>query len=234
MYYRKDGESSFSIGVRQPDREVGAKPWGITDAVWNRRVGEARGHLNNFALYNAPPEHGAAHAGVLLPEPVGQPDHAAGGDGVHARRCVQADARLQSAGEPFPFPFQRAAHRRRAPSTRSRPGCRCFATSASTSRYSPTSTRDSHPNDTGKVRLDEQKVYFQGCERFSDRDFLLIPGEEPDREFRRPLHVPVPAAACSSLMRRKPRRTSSRSTEDLPELRQGLPHRQRRRMSLTC
>jgi len=41
-------------GVRQPDREVGAKPWGISDAVWNRRVGEARGHLNNFALYNAP------------------------------------------------------------------------------------------------------------------------------------------------------------------------------------
>ena len=28
---------------------------------------------------------------------------------------------------------------------------------------------DSHPNDTGKMRLDEQKVYFQGCERFSDR-----------------------------------------------------------------
>jgi hypothetical protein len=26
-------------------------------------------------------------------------------------------------------------------------------------------------------------VYFQGCERFSDRDFLLIPGEEPDRNF---------------------------------------------------
>ena len=29
VYYRKDSESSFSIGVRQPDREVGAKPWGI-------------------------------------------------------------------------------------------------------------------------------------------------------------------------------------------------------------
>ena len=42
---------------------------------------------------------------------------------------------------------------------------------------------DSHPTDTGKVRLDEQKVYFQGCERFSDKDFLLIPGEEPDANF---------------------------------------------------
>ena len=42
---------------------------------------------------------------------------------------------------------------------------------------------DSHPTDTGKIRLDEQKVYFDGCERFSDRDFLLIPGEEPDANF---------------------------------------------------
>jgi hypothetical protein len=42
---------------------------------------------------------------------------------------------------------------------------------------------DSHPADTGTVRLNEQKMYFAGCERFSDRDFLLIPGEEPDANF---------------------------------------------------
>jgi len=42
---------------------------------------------------------------------------------------------------------------------------------------------DSHPNDTGTTRLNEQKVYFDGCARFSDRDFLLIPGEEPDANF---------------------------------------------------
>ena len=33
------------------------------------------------------------------------------------------------------------------------------------------------------IRLNEQKVYFEGCERFSDRDLLLIPGEEPDANF---------------------------------------------------
>ncbi len=43
---------------------------------------------------------------------------------------------------------------------------------------------DSHPTDTGKrLRLDDQKVYFEGCGRLSDRDFLLIPGEEPDANF---------------------------------------------------
>ena len=42
---------------------------------------------------------------------------------------------------------------------------------------------DSHPADTGAVRLNEQKVYFEACRRFSDNDFLLIPGEEPDANF---------------------------------------------------
>ena len=55
VYYRKDSENAFSIGVRQPDREIGAKPWGISDEVWTRRVGQSRSHLHNFALYNAPP-----------------------------------------------------------------------------------------------------------------------------------------------------------------------------------
>jgi hypothetical protein len=65
---------------------------------------------------------------------------------------------------------------------------------------------DGHPSDTGKVRLQEQKVYFDGCARFSDRDLLLIPGEEPDANFGghyyfvfpRPVyytHVKAPAAA---------------------------------------
>ena len=41
VYYRKDGDNSFAIGVRQPDREEGYKPSGVSNEVWNRRVGEA-------------------------------------------------------------------------------------------------------------------------------------------------------------------------------------------------
>ena len=37
------------IGRSAPSRGA------LSDEVWNRRVGESRGHLNNFALYNAPP-----------------------------------------------------------------------------------------------------------------------------------------------------------------------------------
>src|SRR5579883_694704 len=55
VYYRKDSPSNFAIGIRQPEREEGYKPFGVSDAVWNRRVAESRGELQNFALYNAPP-----------------------------------------------------------------------------------------------------------------------------------------------------------------------------------
>ncbi len=59
---------------------------------------------------------------------------------------------------------------------------------------------DSHPTDTGKLRLNEQKVYFDGCERFSDRDLLLIPGEEPDANFGGHYMFVFPQAASSSPM----------------------------------
>ncbi len=55
VYYRKDSETSFAVGVRQPDREEGYKPYGVSDEVWKHRVSESRGELDNFALYNAPP-----------------------------------------------------------------------------------------------------------------------------------------------------------------------------------
>src|SRR5437016_1529946 len=31
VYYRKDSESALAIGVRQPDREIGPKPWGRSE-----------------------------------------------------------------------------------------------------------------------------------------------------------------------------------------------------------
>ena len=42
---------------------------------------------------------------------------------------------------------------------------------------------DAHPNDPGPLRLKEQKVYFDGSARQSDRSFLIMPEEEPDATF---------------------------------------------------
>lgn len=182
VYYRKDSEQSFSIGARQPDREVGAKPWGITDEVWSRRVGESRGHLNNFALYNAPP-------GTVQRMPVyfylSPEDSRATQQAVLA--FTHDDVYKPLPGykvliSHFHFHFNEQL------------------TDVGTTDFQPTWLpvirdlginiailadfhSDSHPSDTGKLRLNEQKVYFEGTRRFSDRDFLLIPGEEPDANF---------------------------------------------------
>ena len=42
---------------------------------------------------------------------------------------------------------------------------------------------DGHPKDPGPLRLKDQKAYFDACRRHSDRDFLIIPGEEPNAHF---------------------------------------------------
>jgi hypothetical protein len=182
VYYRKDSGTSFSIGVRQPDREVGYKPFGFSDAVWNRRVGESRSELNNFALYNAPP-------GTMQRMPVyfylGPEDSRATQQAIMA--FTHDDTYKPMPGmkvlvSHFHFHFNEQL------------------TDAGTLDFQPTWLQvfrglginmailadfhsDSHPTDTGTTRLNEQKVYFDGCARFSDRDFLLIPGEEPDANF---------------------------------------------------
>ncbi len=182
VYYRKDSESALAIGVRQPDREIGPKPWGVSDTVWTRRVAESRGDLNNFALYNAPP-------GTMQRMPVYfylSPD-----DSRTAQQQVMAfthdDVYKPLTGykvlvSHFHFHLNEQL------------------TDVGTIDYQPTWLpvlrdlgvniailadfhSDSHPTDTGALRLNEQKVYFEGCARFSDRDLLLIPGEEPDANF---------------------------------------------------
>ena len=85
--------AQFGIGVRQADGE------------------EEPQYVENFALHNAPPGTLQRMAVYFLMTPDSRRGHAAGGDGVHARRRVQAGARLQDDGEPFPPAVHRAAAR---------------------------------------------------------------------------------------------------------------------------
>jgi hypothetical protein len=182
VYYRKDSEGALAVGARQADREIGAKPWGVSDEVWNKRVGEARGDLNNFALYNAPP-------GTLQRMPVYF--YLSPNDSKATQQAVM-EFTHDDVYKPLPgykvlvshfhFHFNETL------------------TDAGTIDQEPTWLPvfrslginlailadfhgDSHATDTGKVRFNEQKVYFEGTRRFSDRDLLLIPGEEPDANF---------------------------------------------------
>jgi hypothetical protein len=182
VYYRKDSESAFSIGVRQPDREVGAKPWGISNEVWNHRVGESRGHLNNFALYNAPP-------GTMQRMPVYF--YLSPNDSRATQQAVMAFTH-DDVYKPLPgykvlvshFHFHFNEQLTDAGTMDLRPTwLSVFRDLGINVAILADFHGDSHPNDTGTLRLNEQKVYFDGCARFSDRDFLLIPGEEPDANF---------------------------------------------------
>jgi hypothetical protein len=181
-YYRKDSETSFAAGVRQADREESFKPYGVTDAVWQRRVSQAREFEENFALYNAPPGTMQRMAVYFYldsakAEPADQAVMAFTHDDVYkpmpgyqvmvSHFHFHFNEELTDAGtidhEPSWIPTFRALGINIAAL------CDFHA--------------DSHPTNTGKVRLEEQRVYFEGSARFSDKDFLIVPGEEPDATF---------------------------------------------------
>ena len=179
VYYRKDTDKSFAIGARQADQEEGYRPYGVSDAVWSRRASESRHDANNFALYNAPP-------GTWQHMPVYF--YLSPGDSRSTQQAVLAFTNddtykaipgYQVLVSHFHMHFNEQL------------------TDAGSMDLQPTWLpvfrglginmviladfhSDSHPNDPGPLRFPEQKVYFEGCRRFSDRKFLLIPGEEPD------------------------------------------------------
>jgi hypothetical protein len=179
VYYRKDSGNSFAVGVRQAEREEPYRPYGVSDQEWERRVHEARHDINNFALYNAPP-------GTWQRMPVYfylSPDDSRATQ-QHVLAFTHDDRYKPLPGykvlvSHFHFHFNEQL------------------TDAGTLDLQPSWLQvlrglgidvailadfhsDSHPNDPGPIRFKEQKVYFDGCRRFSDRGFLLIPGEEPD------------------------------------------------------
>jgi len=181
-YYRKDSGTTFAVGVRQADREESFKPYGTTDAVWQRRVTQSREFEENFALYNAPPgtmqrmavyfylDSGNAQATqqsvmALTHDDVYKP--LPGYQVMVSHFHFHFNEELTDAGtidhQPSWIPTFKALGINIAAL------CDFHA--------------DSHPTDTGEIRLEEQRVYFAGSARFSDRDFLIIPGEEPDATF---------------------------------------------------
>jgi hypothetical protein len=179
VYYRKDGETSFAAGVRQPNHGEGFHPYGVSQEVWKRRVTESRDQTGNFALYNAPPGTWQRMAVYFYLSP-------------ENTRVTQQAVMAYTHDDKF----------------KPEPGFKVLVshfhlhfnemlTDRGTIDYFPPWIQvfrglgvniviladfhsDSHPNDPGPLRLKEQKVYFEGSQRFSDRNFLIIPGEEPN------------------------------------------------------
>ncbi|HEY3836265.1 MAG TPA: hypothetical protein VGL72_06820 [Bryobacteraceae bacterium] len=182
VYYRKDSDSSFAVGARMSEHEQPYRPYGVSEAEWERRASEARHDINNFALYNAPPgtqqhmpvyfylsaeESRATQQAVLA---YTHEDH------------YKAMPGFQVLVSHFHFHFNEQL---------TDAGTMDMQTSwASVFRALGVNIAiladfhsDSHPQDPGPLRFKEQQVYFEGCRRISDKDFLMIPGEEPDATF---------------------------------------------------
>jgi hypothetical protein len=182
VYYRKDSDSSFSVGVRQAEHEEEYRPYGVSEELWKKRADQSRHNLGNFALYNAPPGTWQRMAAYFYLSPADAPaTQAAVLAYTHGDRYKPL-AGYQVAVSHFHTHFNEQL------------------TDAGTIDFQPTWLPvfrnmginiammsdfhgDSHQNDMGPLRLAEQKVYFEGCQRFSDRNFLLMPGEEPNVAF---------------------------------------------------
>jgi hypothetical protein len=180
VFYRKDDANTFSLGIRQADREEMYRPYGVTDEVWNRRVQQSRSFARgNFALYNAPP-------GTWQRMPVYF--YLSAEDGHATQNAVLAythDDRYK------PLPGYQVAISHFHTHFNEQ------LTDSGTLDLQPTWLpvfrelgvniammsdfhSDSHPKDPGALRLKEQNVYFEGSKRHSDRGFLIMPGEEPN------------------------------------------------------
>ena len=177
VYYSKDSDDSFSLGVMQPEHGEGYWPWGVTRTVWDRRQKVARSQQFNYALYNAPP-------GTEQHMPVYY--YLSAEDVVATQRAVTAYTH-DDAFKPVPGFKTIAGHfhldlnemiRDRGTSDFQPSWVPVFRGLGINIVYLGDFHDDSDINDPGPKRLPEEKLYFEGARKLSDKDFLVIPAEE--------------------------------------------------------
>ena len=183
VWYRKDDAGSFSVGVRQSDREEMYRPFGFSDDVWQRRSRQARSFaLGNFALYNAPAGTWQRMATYfyLSPDPSPATQEAVMGF-THDDR-YKAVPGFQVAVSHFHTAFHEQVLDSGSIDFQP-PWIPTFRALGINIAMMSDFHGDGHAKDPGPLRLSEQKAYFDASHRHSDRDFLIIPGEEPNAYF---------------------------------------------------
>jgi hypothetical protein len=182
VYYRKDSANSFSLGIMQPERGEGYKPWGISDAVWNRRAHVAREQVDNFALYNAPAgtkQHMSVYYYLSAADPKATSKKVlaythndvykplSGFKVLSGHYHMDLNEMVSDRGNldyrPTWVPVLKGL------------GINLL--------YLGDFHDDSHQFDPGPIRLPEQKVYFEASAKLSDKDFLVMPAEEVNSFF---------------------------------------------------
>ncbi|HEY2945189.1 MAG TPA: hypothetical protein VGN09_22340, partial [Vicinamibacteria bacterium] len=162
VWYRKDGERSFAMGVRQAEGE------------------EVASYSENFALYNAPPGTWQRMAAYFYLSP----------DGAEAtREAVMAFThgdRLESLPgyktmvDHFHISLTDRLRASGSLDTLVQELPAMKALGLNVVALMDFHADKLHPRDPGALRLQDQKDYFEAAARHSDRDFLVIPSEEPN------------------------------------------------------
>lgn len=180
VYYRLDDPSHFALGVRGPEREEMYRAYGVSEEVWERRSRQARSFaLGNFALYNAPPGTLQRMAVYYLVSP---------GAMAEARSAVLAythgDRYKALPGYQVVISHFHTALNEYVNDAGSLdvqpPWIDAFRALGVNVAMMSDFHGDGHEDDPGQLRLADERTYFEACRRHSDRDFLIIPGEEPD------------------------------------------------------
>jgi len=177
VYYRKDDETSFSLGVMQPERGEGYAPWGISDEVWSHRVGVARSQVYNYALYNAPPGTVQRMPVYYYLSPEGGPPTQTAVMAYTHGDVFKPVSGFKTVTGHFHLELNEMA-RDRGTVDFSPSWVPVFRGAGINIVYMGDFHDDSDGNDPGPKRLPEQKIYFQATANLSDKDFLVIPAEE--------------------------------------------------------
>lgn len=164
VWYRKANDKQFAIGIRQPDRE------------------ESDQYRDNFALFNAPPgtwQHMAVYFYVdakaaeatrnaVLAFTHGDTFKPLAGYKTFVNHFhLDFTGRLRQSGS-LDTPMQDLAAMR---------SLNLNIVGLSDFHFELART------DPGPLRFKDQKDYFEGCRRASDKDFLVLPWEEPSAYF---------------------------------------------------
>jgi hypothetical protein len=180
VWYRKDDAASFSVGVRQADREEPFRPFGFSDALWQKRSNQARSFsAANFALFNAPPGTWQRMALYFYLSPEGS-------------RAAQEAVMAFTHGDRFkPLPGYQVAisHFHTAFTEQASdagtldfqpPWIPAFRSLGVNIAMMSDFHGDGNERDAGEPRLKDLATYFEVCRRHSDKEFLILPGEEPN------------------------------------------------------
>lgn len=188
VWYRKDAEGRYSIGVKQADKE------------------DDRRYLFNYALYNAPPGTQQRMATYFYLSP---------GDAKAARASVMAftnnDQFKPIAGyktmvNHFHISFTDRLRNSGSLNTQTPDLAAMRALGINIVGLSDFHADKLRLNDTGDLRLGDQRDYYEGARRASDTDFLVAPWEEPS----------VFLGAHYNLMTPRPLFWTRRKTEGAP------------------